>query len=104
MWICKKCGERMESQFDSCWRCSMPRDPNQPDSPPDKTEAAAKGWRLAFRMFEGGPFTTWEELFRKAAHFANELGPECVLNISHSEDDSIGIVTVWYWEKISPPE
>ena len=24
-WTCTKCGESMEEQFDTCWRCSSPR-------------------------------------------------------------------------------
>ena len=24
MWSCPKCGERLEDQFDSCWRCAFP--------------------------------------------------------------------------------
>jgi hypothetical protein len=23
-WICRNCGERVEGQFDACWRCSTP--------------------------------------------------------------------------------
>ena len=23
-WICRSCGERVEGQFDACWRCSTP--------------------------------------------------------------------------------
>jgi hypothetical protein len=29
MWKCPKCGECLEDQFDSCWKCA-----EQPDSPP----------------------------------------------------------------------
>ena len=25
-WQCERCGERVEGQFDSCWRCAEPRD------------------------------------------------------------------------------
>jgi hypothetical protein len=47
-------------------------------------------------MFRG-TFATWDKLFAEAAHFATEIGPERVLSISHSEDKSDGVVTVWYW-------
>jgi hypothetical protein len=23
-WICRRCGERVEGQFDACWQCSTP--------------------------------------------------------------------------------
>ena len=54
-------------------------------------------WKLSYRVFRG-TLATWDQLFTKAAYFATELGPERVLNISHSADDSDGVVTVWYWE------
>jgi len=47
-------------------------------------------------MFRG-TLATWDELFTRAAYFATEIGPERVLNISHSADDGDGVVTVWYW-------
>ncbi len=24
MWTCPKCGEQLEDQFDSCWKCALP--------------------------------------------------------------------------------
>ncbi len=47
-------------------------------------------------MFRG-TWISWEDLFQEAADFANELGPERVVSISHSEDQGKGVVTVWYW-------
>ena len=26
MWVCNKCGEEIEDQFDSCWKCAGPPD------------------------------------------------------------------------------
>jgi hypothetical protein len=51
---------------------------------------------MAYRVFRG-TFATWEKLFTEAARFATETGPERVVSISHSEDRSDGVVTVWYW-------
>ncbi len=38
MWKCGKCGEVIEDQFDSCWKCSAPREEGQiferPEEPP----------------------------------------------------------------------
>jgi len=95
MWTCAKCGERIEEQFDSCWKCSTPRGEAAAEAP--AVEADSPGWRMAFKVFRG-TFASWESLFQQAADFATEVGPERVLNISHSEDDSDGVVTVWYWE------
>ena len=103
MWTCKQCGEKLEEQFDACWRCSTkrqsssleaaPASPAQPDPPP---------WRLTYRMFRG-TLATWDDLFTKAAYFASEIGPERIMNISHSVDDGDGVVAVWYWTTEPPP-
>ena len=49
-----------------------------------------------FRIFRG-TMTTWNTLFTEAAEFASRLGPQRVISISHSEDNSDGVVVVWYW-------
>jgi len=94
MWTCHQCGESSEDQFDRCWRCSSPKT----DPAAGRSAAATRGTgrRLTFRAYRG-TLASWEELFRAAAWFASDLGPERVLNISHSVDDGDGVVTVWYW-------
>jgi len=52
---------------------------------------------VRFEIFRG-VFTSWNALFQRAADFASTLGPDRVINISHSDDHSDGVVTVWYWE------
>jgi hypothetical protein len=52
--------------------------------------------RMTFKIFRSS-FITWEELFGQAAEFANQIGPERVISISHSSDQGNGVVTVWYW-------
>jgi hypothetical protein len=102
MWNCKKCGENIEDQFDSCWKCATPR-----DGPRDDVQTVAlgnpivvgeekKSWRLTYKYFRG-TFATWDELFAQAAQFATEIGSEYVVGISHSVDRGDGVVTVWYW-------
>jgi len=100
MWICQKCGERIGDQFDSCWKCSTPRG-NVPAPEPQAdqpADSAAPQWKLAYRMFRG-TLASWDTLFGEAAAFANQLGLERVLNISHSEDQNDGVVAVWYWSE-----
>ena len=59
--------------------------------------------RAAFRSFESYE-ETWETLFRRAAEFASQLGPERVISISHSESiRSKGIVVVGFWEQAAAP-
>lgn len=94
MWTCNQCSEQIEDTFDSCWKCGTakgdrPAAPVTPPSPEPK-------WRLAYRVFRG-TWASWDELFAQAADFANTLGPERVISISHSEDKDDGVVAVWYW-------
>jgi hypothetical protein len=49
-----------------------------------------------FEVFKSS-FRSWESLFAEAATFAESVGPEHLIGISHSEDQSKGVVTVWYW-------
>jgi len=101
MWTCPKCGEKIEDQFDTCWRCAAPPSDAPADAwtPPDPAPAAVPApvkWRARHEMFRG-TFATWEELFEEAADFATEIGPERLINISHSADRGDGVVAVWYW-------
>jgi hypothetical protein len=93
MWTCAKCGEVIEDQFDACWKCSTAR---SADGGPTETPERKPAWRMSYKVFRG-TFATWEALFSEAAEFATYIGPERVISISHSEDDSDGVVTVWFW-------
>ena len=46
-----------------------------------------------------GTLITWNKLFEQAAEFASKIGREHLISISHSADNSAGLVTVWYWGK-----
>jgi hypothetical protein len=52
--------------------------------------------RVGYQIFRGH-FTTWDDLFTKAAAFAGDVGETRLINISHSCAGSDGVVTVWYW-------
>ena len=52
--------------------------------------------RVQFKVFRGMT-KSWNDLFQQAADFATSIGPDRVINISHSEDRNEGVVTVWYW-------
>jgi hypothetical protein len=54
--------------------------------------------RVLFKFFASS-FSSWDTLFQQAADFATEIGPERLINISHSESHAAkGVVTVWYWD------
>ncbi len=103
MWTCPKCGEKIEEQFESCWRCQAPRPGVQgetgvtPPTQPTGSPPAPVKWQAKYEIFRG-TLATWEELFGQAAQFASEIGPERLITISHSEDRREGVVAVWYWE------
>jgi hypothetical protein len=52
--------------------------------------------RVNFEVFRSS-FDSWETLFQQAADFAESIGKENLISISHSEDANEGVVTVWYW-------
>jgi hypothetical protein len=54
--------------------------------------------KVKYQVFRG-MFSSWETLFTQAAQFATEIGKDKLINISHSEDSSSGVVTVWYWSE-----
>jgi len=56
---------------------------------------------VRFKVFRSAvqSWNTWNTLFEQAAEFANSIRADCLINISHSGDNSIGVVTVWYWGK-----
>ena len=97
MWICQKCGETIEDQFDACWKCNTPKGEAPvlaPDAPPVITNA--NPWQMTFKVFRGR-LISWDALFAQVAEFASEIGSERVVNISHSADSGDGVVVVWYW-------
>jgi hypothetical protein len=98
MWTCKDCGEKLEDQFDSCWRCAAGKAAGDAAAAPAAEPSSEKApqWKLAYRVFRG-TVANWDELFGEAAAFASEIGTERVLNISHSANHGDGVVTIWYW-------
>lgn len=54
--------------------------------------------RVCFEVFRSS-FSTWNTLFEKAAAFASEIPPDRLISISHSQESSLGVVTVWYWSE-----
>jgi hypothetical protein len=60
-------------------------------------DRGAEQMSVNFRIFRSA-LIAWDALFQQAADFASELGPDRLINISHSEDDRHGVVTVWYWQ------
>lgn len=106
MWTCNQCGEVIEDQFDSCWKCSTAKGTVPPMiAPPEKAATPAPSvpiapkWKMTYRMFRG-TFVSWETLLNDASEFATSIGPERVVSISQSEDDSDGVVVVWYWTNV----
>ncbi|MGE0082965.1 MAG: hypothetical protein AB7S75_00950 [Desulfococcaceae bacterium] len=52
MWKCKKCGEEIEDQFDSCWNCEQPVE-SAPHIPPVKKQQHA--FRSHGRSYASAP-------------------------------------------------
>lgn len=87
MWKCSKCGELMEEQFDSCWKCQAPRTaeskaevlptPNPVACPRCTTKldyAGTKGFHEGTRW---GLLGELGELFVNREHFDIYVCPRC---------------------------
>jgi hypothetical protein len=57
----------------------------------------ASPMRVRFKTFES-QFATRQKILQMAAEFATQLGPERLINITHTEDRDDEVVTIWYWE------
>ena len=51
---------------------------------------------VQFRLFRSS-MSRWETLFAEASAFADGVGREDLISVSHSSDHNDGVVTVWYW-------
>jgi hypothetical protein len=40
----------------------------------------------------------WDVMAQKVADFLTTLGPGRVIGVSHSQESSLGVIAVWYWE------
>ena len=94
MWTCIKCGENVEEQFASCWKCGTDRLKIVEEPTIKPSDASIR--RVGYRIFRG-VWKSWERLFAEAAEFATEVGPARLISISHSEDQNDSVVTVWFW-------
>jgi hypothetical protein len=43
---------------------------------------------------------SWDALFQQAAEFLTHVGPSHTIGVSHSQEASVGVVTVWYWSEV----
>jgi hypothetical protein len=59
--------------------------------------------RLFFKVFDS-KMASREKLFKAAVEFANQVGRDQLLTLSHSEDRDNIVLTIWYWadEEIKP--
>jgi hypothetical protein len=57
--------------------------------------------QVQFKFFQSS-FSSWNEMFQEAADFASQLPKDRLINISHSADGNVGVVTVWYWDDGEP--
>jgi hypothetical protein len=108
---CPHCREWVAVRGDRLLTDAQAQAPDTPPAPadalpedPQEGAAAAEGPDRAvarfadFKMFRSS-LSPWEAVFREAADFATRIGPGRVISISHSEDNSEAVVTVWYWRE-----
>lgn len=91
---CSNCGNTLPDDLQARLRIPKP-------SAVVRAEADAPlpdGPQVKFQRFTSS-FLSWESLFAEAGAFATRVGRERLISISHSEDHSKGVVTVWYWSE-----
>ena len=54
---------------------------------------------LKYKVFRGSGQMPWDKLFDEVVQFADQVGTEKVINVSHTSDQGSGTVVVWYWEE-----
>lgn len=86
---CSKCGNALPADLQQ--ELGVLRMKAEPETPATPGRPV-----VSFRVFTSA-MRSWEELFADAATFASSVGRDRLINISHSEDDNEGVVTVWYW-------
>jgi hypothetical protein len=52
--------------------------------------------RVTFKAFDS-KMASREKLFRAAAEYASQIGPDRLITMSHSEDRDNIVITIWYW-------
>ncbi|NIL99388.1 MAG: hypothetical protein GTN89_00125 [Acidobacteria bacterium] len=52
--------------------------------------------QVKYKLFRG-LLASWDDLFTQAAEFAQQVGPDRLINVSHANSGGDGTVTVWYW-------
>ena len=50
-----------------------------------------------FKIFRS-QWDSWEEMCTQVTEFLNEIGPDKVIGVSQSQESTLGVLTVWYWE------
>ncbi|WP_425616478.1 hypothetical protein NA78x_000124 [Anatilimnocola sp. NA78] len=50
-----------------------------------------------FKLFQSS-FNSWPTMCAEVAEFLTSIGPDKVIGVSHSQESSVGVITVWYWE------
>ena len=53
--------------------------------------------QVKFEIFKSS-VKSWQKLCAEAAAFASNIGRERLVNIAVAEDQTKGVIVVWYWE------
>jgi hypothetical protein len=52
--------------------------------------------QVRYKLFKSS-LTTWNDMCTEAAAFASTVQLDRLVSISHSADNSQGVIVVWYW-------
>lgn len=51
-----------------------------------------------FKIFRS-TWDSWETMCTEVTEFLSQIGPDKVIGVSQSQESTLGVLTVWYWEK-----
>jgi hypothetical protein len=81
MRTCLECGEQIEDQFDSCWKCAAKDTPPQPSPQPSPPRLPMECLRCEAEMeYEGRKHFhegTWTDVFMHRVHLDVYVCSEC---------------------------
>lgn len=52
--------------------------------------------KAQFKVFKS-QFNSWETMAEEVTEYLTALGPDKVIGVSHSQEQQLGVIVVWYW-------
>jgi mRNA-degrading endonuclease YafQ of YafQ-DinJ toxin-antitoxin module len=77
MWTCLQCGEQIEDQFDSCWKCAAKNEPQELETPRFPMECLRCDGEMEYEGRKHFHEGDWTDLIRHRVHLDVYVCVEC---------------------------